>query len=212
MPGTDAESIRILIADDHAVVRRGLRALISAETGMEIVGEAVDGAEAVWKARSLKPDVILLDLMMPRKTGIQAIRELRRDNPDVRVLVLTGLGEDNRVPLAIEAGALGYVWKSSPLAELFQAIRDVHAIKPTLESGLSTERKSPAKPLTGREDQVLCLVAQGLGNAKIAEELEISRRTVARHVANILGKLHVANRTQAMLYALREGLASVDPE
>jgi NarL family two-component system response regulator LiaR len=218
---TDAvETIRILIADDHPLVRQGLRTLIATEPGMELVGEAEDGVEAVIKARSLHPDVILMDIIMPRKNGLEAIDEIKGENPDARILVLTSFGEDDKVFPAIKAGALGYLLKDSSHQELLKAIRQVYrgesSLHPTIarklirEIGQPSDRPRAEEPLTEREVQVLKSVAQGLSNKEVAEELFISERTVAAHLRSILGKLHLANRTQAALYALREGLASLD--
>jgi len=214
------EKIRILIADDHSVVREGLRALIDTEAGMELVGEAADGVEAVSLARELQPDVILLDLIMPRMTGIEAIGEIRDEDPDARVLILTSFAEDEKVYAAIKAGALGYLLKDASPRELLQAIRDVYrrqlSIHPSIAHKLMRELQRSSDlpltedPLTTREVEVLRLIAQGLANQEIADRLVISERTVRTHVSNILGKLHLANRTQAALYALREGLASLD--
>ena len=214
------EAIRVLVADDHAVVREGLRGLISSEPGMEVVGEAKDGVETVLKAHALQPDVILIDLVMPRKDGIQAITEIKKNDPDARILVLTSFAEDDKVFPAIKQGALGYLLKDSSPQELLQAIRDVHlgesSLHPTIARKLIRELSQPSslppaeEPLTEREVDVLRLVAQGLSNDEIGEKLFISERTVRTHVSNILGKLHLANRTQAALYALREGLASLD--
>lgn len=218
---TTHTAIRILIADDHAVVREGLRALIEAKPDMELVGEAEDGAEAVLLAHSLKPDVILLDLVMPRMDGIEAISAIRRENPTARILVLTSFAGDDKVFPAIKAGALGYLLKDSSSQALIEAIREVYrgesSLHPTIARKLIRElnRPSPTTPaeslLTEREEAVLKWVAGGLSNQEIAETLVISERTVSCHVSNILEKLHLANRTQAALYALREGLASLEP-
>jgi NarL family two-component system response regulator LiaR len=214
------ETIRILIADDHAIVREGLRALIGTRPDMELVGEAADGVEAVLKARSLRPDVILLDLVMPRKDGIEAIGEIKRENPKARILVLTSFAEDEKVFPAIQSGALGYLLKDSSPQELLRAIREVYrgesSLHPAIARKLIGELNRPSdlpateEPLTEREVEVLILVARGLSNQEIAERLVVSERTVRTHVSNILGKLHLANRTQAALYAVREGLAGLD--
>jgi len=216
------EAIRVLIADDHAVVREGLRTLIGAQSEMELVGEAVDGVEAVQKVRSLKPDVILLDLVMPRMGGLEAIEEIKRDDPETRILVLTSFAEDDKVFPAIKSGALGYLLKDATPQELLQAIRDVHRGEPTMHPSIARKlmrelqrppepsRTPTEEPLTEREVEVLRLVAQGFPNQEIGDKLCISERTVRTHVTSILGKLHLANRTQAALYALREGLARLD--
>lgn len=214
------ETIRILIADDHAIVRKGLRTLISSEPGMEIVGEAEDGVKAVLQARALRPDVILLDMMMPRQNGLEAIKQIMDERPDARILVLTSFAEDDKVFPAIKAGALGYLLKDSSPEQLLQAIHDVHrgesSLHPTVALRVIRELNRPSDlpptehPLTEREVEVLKLVAQGRTNREIAETLVISERTVGNHIGNILSKLHLANRTQAALYALREGLATLD--
>jgi len=216
------ESIRILIADDHAVVREGLRALIEVQPDLELAGEASDGIEAALKARELQPDVILLDLVMPRMGGIEAIAEVVRENPTARILVLTSFAEDDKVFPAIKAGAMGYLLKDSSAQDLLQAIRDVYrgepAMHPTIARKLMRELQRPPEPhtprteepLSGREVEVLALVARGLSNQEVADNLFISERTVRTHVGNILDKLHLANRTQAALYALREGLANLE--
>ncbi|MFN2230060.1 MAG: response regulator [Anaerolineae bacterium] len=214
------DEIQVLIADDHAIVREGLRWLISTEPGMVLVGEAADGIEAVAQARALDPDVILLDLEMPRKGGIEAIGEILESNPSARILVLTSFADDEKVFSAIKGGALGYLMKDSSPAELLRAIRDVYRGEPSLDPTIAQKllrelhrtAQHPSPPsdteqLTGREVEVLKLVAQGLPNKEIADRLVVSERTVRTHVGNILGKLHLANRTQAALYAIREGLA-----
>ncbi len=218
----ERQNIRILIADDHAVVREGLRALIAAEAGMELVGEAADGAEAVEKVRVLKPDVILLDLVMPRCTGLEAIKQIKADNPQARILVLTSFDDDDKVLTAIKSGALGYLLKDSAPQQLLQAIRDVYhgrsSLHPLIALKVIQELNQPSPlppteaPLTERELETLRLIAQGLTNNEIADRLSISERTVGKHVSNILEKLYLANRTQAVLYALRQGLVSLDPE
>ena len=216
------ERIHILVVDDHAVVREGLRALIDVQPDMELVGEAADGVEAVDRAHALQPDVILLDLIMPRKGGLEAIIEIKERDPEARILVLTSFAEDDKVFPAIKAGAMGYLLKDSSARELIQAIRDVYRGEPTMHPSIARklmrELQRPPEPaaprteepLSERELEVLRLVARGLSNQEIGDELFISERTVRTHVGNILGKLHLANRTQAALYALREGLASLE--
>jgi NarL family two-component system response regulator LiaR len=215
-----AEPIRILIADDHAIVRRGLQTLIASEPGMALVGEAADGVEVVLKARTLQPDVILVDMIMPRQDGLAAIQQIKQENPAARILVLTSFADDDKLFPAIKAGALGYLLKDSSPEQLLQAIRDVHQGKSSLDSSVAarlirelnrpTQLPLSADPLTEREIEVLKLVAQGCTNHEIAQTLVLSERTVGNHINNILGKLHLANRTQAALYALREGLAKLD--
>jgi NarL family two-component system response regulator LiaR len=215
-----AKPIRILIADDHAIVREGQRALIETEPGMEVVGEAADGVEAVEMARTLQPDVILLDLQMPRMGGVEAIQEIKAHDAEARILVLTSFAEDEKVYAAIKAGALGYLLKDASPQEILAAIREVHRGEPSMPPIIAhklmselqrTSNLPPTEdPLTERELEILKLVAQGLPNLEIAERLVISERTVRTHVSNILNKLHLANRTQAALYALREGLTHLD--
>ncbi len=215
-----SDAIRVLIVDDHAVVREGLRALIGYEPGMVVVGEAADGVAAMFKARELEPDVVLLDLVMPQQDGLETIHQLQDELPDVRILVLTSYAEDDKVFAAIKSGALGYLLKDSAPDDLLKAIREVYrgqsSLHPTIARKLVREMSQPSNlppaedPLTPREMDVLKLVAKGLGNQEISEELVISVQTVRTHVSNILGKLHVANRTQAALFALREGIADLD--
>jgi NarL family two-component system response regulator LiaR len=216
-----AENIRVLIVDDHAVVREGQRALIETEPGMELVGEGADGIEAIQLTKSLKPDVLLIDLLMPRMGGIEAIEKIKAENSKVNILVLTSFSEDEKVFSAIKAGALGYLLKDATPQELLAAIRQVYRGEPSMDSAVanklmrelqrSSDLPPTEEPLTEREVDVLKLVAQGLTNQDIAEKLVISERTVRTHVSHILDKLHLANRTQAALYALREGLADLDP-
>ncbi len=219
---TLAENIRVLIVDDHDIVREGQRALINTEPGMEVIGEARNGIEAIELAEKLQPDVILLDLHMPEKDGIDASEEIKKGNPEARILVLTSFAEDDRVFAAIKAGAMGYLLKDSSPQKILKSIREVFlgitSIEPRIADKLMREIQrtsdSPPteEPLTNREMEVIQLLAEGLSNQEIAERLVISERTVRTHVTNILGKLHLANRTQAALYALREGLTDVEQE
>ena len=217
---TDKKKLRILIADDHAVVREGLAAIITIQPDMELAGQAGDGVEAVELARTLGPDVILLDLVMPRQHGLAAIQAIKQENPQARILVLTSFADDERVFPAIKAGALGYLLKDVPRDQLLQAIRDVAAgrasLHPEIALKVMRELKEPAElpaervSLTEREVETLRLIARGLTNEEIAAALVIHERTVAKYVSSILDKLHLANRTQAALYALREGLADLE--
>ena len=215
-----ADPIRILIADDHAIVRSGLRALMETVDGIDVIGEAADGQEAVKRVLGHRPDVVLMDLEMPVLDGIQAIGQIVEQAPATRILVLTSFATDDRVFPAMKAGALGYLLKDSEPAALIDAIRQVHrgesSLHPKIARKLIQELSRPAAqpptadPLTPREVEVLQLIAQGLGNQEIADTLIIGEATVRSHVSNILGKLHLASRTQAALYALRAGYASLD--
>jgi NarL family two-component system response regulator LiaR len=219
---TDTTPIRILIADDHAMVREGLRSFIQIKPDLEVVGEAADGIEVVEKARVLQPDVILLDIVMPRQDGIGAIEQLKQEGCAARILVITSFAEDDQIFPAIKAGALGYLLKDSMPQELIQAIRCVHrgesSLHPTIArrliDELNREPDLPAteEPLTERELDVLKLIAQGYSNREIGEQLCLSERTIGKYASNILDKLHLANRTQAALYALRRGIAHLEPE
>jgi NarL family two-component system response regulator LiaR len=214
------KSIRILIVDDHAIVREGLRGLINIELDMELVGEAASGSEGVEKALALRPDVILMDLFMPEKDGVTAIKEIKEQWQEARVLVLTSFLEDDKVFPAIESGALGYLLKDTQPDELLDAIRGVHRGETMLHPSIAkmimqriqerSNEKQEGPELTERELDVLRLLAQGDGDREIAEKLVVSERTVHFHVGNILSKLHLANRTQAALYAIRKGLAKPD--
>jgi NarL family two-component system response regulator LiaR len=187
---------------------------------MEVVAEADDGVQAVLKAHAFKPDVILMDMVMPRKDGLEAIIEIKQDDPDAHILVLTSFSEDDKVFPAIKAGALGYLLKNTSPQQLLTAIRDVHNGEPSMSPDIANKlirelrRESSlpltVEPLTERELEVLSLVAKGMTNQEIADKLFIGEGTVRTHVSNILTKLHLANRTQAALYALREGLAPLD--
>jgi NarL family two-component system response regulator LiaR len=211
-----SEQIRVLVADDHIVVREGLCALINACTDIHVVGEATNGAEAVAQVALLQPDVVLMDLVMPVKDGIEAIKEIRQQSPQSRILVLTSFGEDKRVFQAIKAGALGYLLKDSTSEDLIQAIHDVYQAKLSLQPAIAIRvarelnRQDTNHALTDREISVLKLIARGLSNREIARKLTLSDVTVDTHVSNILSKLNLENRTQAALYALREGLVDID--
>ncbi|HWQ11221.1 MAG TPA: response regulator transcription factor [Roseiflexaceae bacterium] len=208
--------IRILLADDHSVVRQGLRMFLALDPELEVIGEAADGAEALRAARELKPDVVLMDLLMPVMDGITAIGAIRRELPDVEVIALTSVLEDASVIGAVRAGAIGYLLKDTRADELCRAIKAAAQgqvqLSPQAAARLMREVRAPEspEPLTERETEVLRLVAQGRANKEIASILTIGEKTVKTHVSNILAKLGVQSRTQAALYAVRVGLVSPD--
>lgn len=212
-------AIRVLIVDDHSIVRKGIRALLAEIEGLEVVGEAGDGREAIAQADALEPDVILMDLVMPGMDGIEATRQIATADAGARVLVLTSFASDEKVFPAIKAGALGYLLKDSEPADLVLAIQQVHRGEPSLQPSIAhkvlQELQRPSRrpptpdPLTDREMEVLRLVAKGFSNPEVAERLTVTEATVRTHVSNILSKLHLANRVQATLYALQEGITSL---
>jgi two-component system, NarL family, response regulator LiaR len=209
-------SIQIMIVDDHSVVRQGLRMFLGLDSELEIVGEAADGAEALRLARKLKPDVVLMDLMMPVMDGITATQAIRKELPDTEVIALTSVLEDISVVGAVRAGAIGYLLKDTQAEELCRAIKAAAAgqvqLSPQAAARLMREVRAPENPeaLTERETDVLRLLALGKANKEIAAQLHISETTVKTHVSNILVKLGVPSRTQAALYAVRIGLVSPD--
>lgn len=208
--------VRILIADDHSVVRQGLRMFLGLDADLEIVGEAADGAEAVRMARELRPDVVLMDLLMPVMDGIAATEAIRKELPDTEVVALTSVLEDAKVVAAIKAGAIGYLLKNTEADELVRAIKAAAdgqvQLSPEAAARLMREVRAPDSPeaLTERETEVLRLIAAGQANKQIARALNIGEKTVKTHVSNILAKLGVQSRTQAALYAARIGLVTTD--
>lgn len=214
--GEKAERIRVMLVDDHAVVRSGLAAFLLAYDDMELVGEAADGAEAVALCGRVHPDVVLMDLVMPHMDGATATRAIRQRYPKVQVLALTSFKEDNLVQGALQAGAIGYLLKNISTDELAAAVRSAYAGRPTLapeaaqaliHSATRRPTNSPGHDLTEREREVLRLMVRGMNNTDIAQHLVVSRSTVKFHVSNILSKLHVASRTEAVAYALQHKLA-----
>ncbi|MDX1436334.1 MAG: response regulator transcription factor [Anaerolineales bacterium] len=213
------EPIRVFIADDHPIVRRGISDLLETEEGIRVVGEAGDGKEAVAGVLATSPDIVLMDLVMPEMDGIEATRQIKAEDNSPRILVLTSFATDDKVFPAIKAGASGYLIKDTGPDELLAAIRKVQRGEPTLHPEIAqkllNEISGPATappstdPLTEREVEVLKLIARGLSNQEIAGTLVVSAATVYTHVSNILSKLHLASRTQAALFALREGYASL---
>ena len=217
-----AYPVRVLVVDDHAIVRKGICALLATEQTIQVVGEASNGREAVDRAETLKPDVILMDIVMPEMDGLEAIRHIVDRQPETRILVLTSFASVDMVLPAIKAGALGYLLKDSGPEELVHAIDQVHcgnsSLHPTIARKLLEEISQPSRggsnidSLTERETSVLKLVAQGHSNREIAKLLTVSEATVRTHVSHILAKLELSSRTQAALYALRKGLASLDDD
>jgi NarL family two-component system response regulator LiaR len=215
---TTKEPIRVLVADDQAIVRKGIRALLAQVAGIAVVGEAANGAEAVAQAQALDPDVTLMDLAMPVMDGIEAIRRITARWAGARILVLTSFTGDDKVFPAIKAGALGYLLKDSEPADLIRAIEQVSRGEPSLHPSIAmqllnelrrpTQQTPPANALTAREVDVLRLVARGLSNREIAAQLTTTEATIKTHVSSILSKLHLANRVQATLYALQEGITT----
>jgi NarL family two-component system response regulator LiaR len=213
------KKIQILVVDDESVVREGVVAILSLQPDMEVVGEAHNGIEAVKLAHKTKPDVILLDMVMPEQDGLATIPKLKEILPDSKILVLTSFAESDRVYQAVKLGALGYLLKDATRVQLLQAIRDVSkgqaSIHPSIAIKVIHEINHPsqllytANPLTPREHETLRLIARGLSNQEIADTLVVHERTIAKYVSSILEKLQLANRTQAALYAIREGLTEV---
>ena len=216
-----SEVVKVLIADDHTLVRKGLLALLEAKPDIEVVGGAADGIEVIRMAGSGSPDIILMDLEMPRKDGINAIKEIRQQLPQSKILVLTSYTDEQRVIAAVRAGANGYLLKTTLPDDLIRAIQEVMQgqlpLDPAITSTVIRELKRPAESmpvrpdnLTEREVSVIKLIAKGYPNRRIAGELLISDRTVSTHVGRILTKLQLENRTQIALYALRKGVADLD--
>ncbi len=214
-----SEVIRVHVTDDHHIVRRGIKQLLETEADIEVVGEATNGREAIKDVEKLNPDIVLMDLVMPVMDGIEAIRQIKAGHPSIQILVLTSFATDDKVFPAIKAGALGYLIKDTSPEELVHAIRQVHqghlTLHPSIaqkllkELALTSKQPPSPDPLTDREVEVLKLITRGLSNQEIADTLVVSIATVYTHVSKILDKLHLASRTQAALYALREGLASL---
>ena len=213
--------IRVLMVDDHNIVREGVESLLSEVEGIELVGQAKSGAQGIDLVTELQPDVVLMDLVMDGMDGVEATRRITAEHRDIRVLVLTSFITADKVFPAIKAGASGYLLKDTTSTELIEAIRQIHRGEPSLHPDIarmmleeigqpSSKDKPTPEPLTERELEVLALVAQGKSNKEIAEELSISAETARTHVNRILSKLHVANRVQATLYALRKGITSLE--
>ena len=212
--------VRVLVVDDQAIVRKGIRALLAQVEGIDVVGEASNGQEAVDRAQALNPDVTLMDLAMPVMDGIEAIRQMTAQHAGARILVLTSFATDDKVFPAIKAGAMGYLLKDSEPADLIRAIDQVSRGEPSLHPSIAVqvlqelrrpaEDARPPNALTAREVEVLRLVARGLRNRDIADVLTTTEGTIKTHVSNILSKLQLANRVQATLYALQEGVSTLE--
>lgn len=214
------QNIRILVVDDHPVVRKGIVAMLDTEPGLEVIGECSNGLEAVEKSLSLVPDIVLMDLVMPEMDGVEAIRNIKVKQPDLRILVLTSFASDDKVFAAIDAGASGYLLKDSDPEDLIRAIHQVNrgesSLHPVVARRLLQQLQQPApkkaperEELTERELEVLKYIAQGNSNQQIAEIMVVSKATVHTHVSRILSKLQVASRTQAALIALKEGYVTL---
>lgn len=211
----ESERIRVLIVDDHAIVRRGLRGLLEIVDDMEVVGDAADGEQSVRLAEALDPDVVLMDLVLPAKDGIAATREIKARHPQTEIVALTSFIDEGKVVAALEAGAAGYLLKDADEHAVIEAIRAAHDGEVHLDpavAALLAERlrrrpaSPPVDPLTGRELEVLTLLGRGMSNKEIATELGIAECTARTHVSNVLGKLGLASRTQAALYAIEHGV------
>jgi two-component system, NarL family, response regulator LiaR len=209
------DPIRVLIVDDHSVVREGLRAFLELQDGFEVVGEAADGEEAIVSATRLRPNVILMDLVMPQLGGVAAMRRLREEVPDARVIVLTSFLDDDKLLPALRAGAAGYLLKNAEPQELARAVRAAHSGEAVLdpvvaarlvEALAAADGQEPLDRLTPREREVLVLVGRGFSNKRIAKELGIAEKTVKTHVGHVLAKLGVTDRTQAAVVAVRSGI------
>ena len=216
------KKIRTLVVDDQTVVREGLAAILTNYADIEVIGQASDGLQATEIIKREKPDVVLLDMAMPVQDGLTTIPKIRECSPNTRILVVTAYAENDMVYQAIKAGALGYILKDATRDQLLQAVRDVDqgraSLQPSIAVKLIQEINHPAElvytadPLTRRELETIKLIARGLSNQEIAEQLVVNERTIAKYVSSILDKLHLANRTQAALYALKEGITGLNDE
>ena len=216
------KKIRTLVVDDQTVVREGLVAILANYPDIEVIGQAADGIQAMVIIKKEKPDVVLLDMMMPKQDGLTTIPKIKEFSPTTHILVVTAFAENDLVYQAIKAGALGYILKDATRDQLLQAIRDVDQGRASLQPSIAvkliqeinhpTESVYTADPLTRRELETIRLIARGLSNQEIAEKLVVNERTIAKYVSSILDKLQLANRTQAALYALREGITGLNDE